>query len=622
MKKTKWIWITLAAVLVSLFALGFTALAAETEEAGDMNGDGILNSADAIYLLRHTIMPEKYPLSDTGCRTNAERLDTMQEALENVFDYEENVFVKSAQSTQNPSWNYTTSTFSGWGGSIGTPAEIDTIRFRVRAREEAITQIKVFLSENDKKGAVLYEEIIDVNIAPKTDAYVCWTLPEILENEEGKTLYFTYNCNAFCDVWSRMSADATVSPSEYQSVMTYATNGNFLDSPAKMTDVSGKPCRYLYVEFGTMKDVFVPKADEAKAINVFLPEQYELVVGDNFQLFYRGVVQAVNPYHYYIKIQCSRGNAYPRYFEWNPTAEDVGSHKLTLSVYDDNGNLLGTDKTQLIVKEAVAPTKAINVLCLGDSLTAGGYWPSEMNRRLSLTGGTPEGNGFENIRFVGTKKVNSNGTVTGHEGYGGWSWQTFCSEKSPFYDEESGDISFRKYCEKNGIDGIDAVYILLTWNGQATTFKTDYALDKGHFVYAQRLLDKLHEEYPDAIVCCMGIQMPSQNGGMGKNYGADGTGYSDAYGMLVTAMHYNAKLEEMCRLEKYTDFVKYVDVAGQFDTDYNMPSVQKPVNNRNQKTETMGSNGVHPSVSGYYQIADAAYRAFCHDIANHDRSEN
>jgi hypothetical protein len=109
---------------------------------------------------------------------------------------------------------------------------------------------------------------------------------------------------------------------------------------------------------------------------------------------------------------------------------------------------------------------------------------------------------------------------------------------------------------------------------------------------------------------------------MGKNYGADGMGYSDAYGMLVTAMHYNAKLEEMCRLEKYKDFVKYVDVAGQFDTDYNMPSVQKPVNNRNQKTETMGSNGVHPSVSGYYQIADAAYRAFCHDIANHDRSEN
>ena len=104
------------------------------------------------------------------------------------------------------------------GGGIGTPAEIDTIRFRVRAREEA----------GDMNG----DGILN-------------------------------------------SADATVSSSEYQSVMTYATNGKFLDSPAKMTDVSGKPCRYLYVEFGTMKDVFVPKADEAKAINVFLPRYRE-----------------------------------------------------------------------------------------------------------------------------------------------------------------------------------------------------------------------------------------------------------------------------------------------------------------------------------------------------------
>ena len=30
-----------------------------------------------------------------------------------------------------------------------------------------------------------------------------------------------------------------------------------------------------------------------------------------------------------------------------------------------------------------------------------------------------------------------------------------------------------------------------------------------------------------------------------------------------------------------------------------------------------GTNGVHPTVNGYYQIADAAYRSFCHDILKH-----
>ena len=31
-------------------------------QEADVNGDGVVNSADAIYLLRHVIMPNMYPL--------------------------------------------------------------------------------------------------------------------------------------------------------------------------------------------------------------------------------------------------------------------------------------------------------------------------------------------------------------------------------------------------------------------------------------------------------------------------------------------------------------------------------------------------------------------------------
>jgi hypothetical protein len=31
-------------------------------QAADVNGDGTVNSADAVYLLRHIIMPKEYPL--------------------------------------------------------------------------------------------------------------------------------------------------------------------------------------------------------------------------------------------------------------------------------------------------------------------------------------------------------------------------------------------------------------------------------------------------------------------------------------------------------------------------------------------------------------------------------
>jgi hypothetical protein len=58
-------------------------------------------------------------------------------------------------------------------------------------------------------------------------------------------------------------------------------------------------------------------------------------------------------------------------------------------------------------------------------------------------------------------------------------------------------------------------------------------------------------------------------------------------------------------------------ISGQFDSDYNMPHAHKCVNTRSSETEIVGTNGVHPMVEGYYQIADAVYRnmikEFCQD---------
>lgn len=567
-----------------------------------------------------SISKEGYWIIDgelTEYRADAgEQIQELSERLDSLFETTL-AFEKHAVTTNGPSWQYTTSTFSGWGGSIGKPAEVDTIRFRVRAREKAITQIKVFLCQYDKNGPVLFEETLFVDIQPGKDAYVCWRLDEVYQNSDGIPLYFAYNCDQLCDMWSNNSS-SYIPSGEYQAVQAYTTNGQQLSSPAKMVNVAGNPCRYLYAELGHAQEVYVLDFLEAEPavaekVNVFLPERYELVAGDNFQLFYRGVVQAVDPYSYHIRVTCSKGAAYPRYFEWCPTAADVGSYQLTLEVYDNNHNLLGEDSTTLIVKEAAAPSREMNVLCVGDSLTAGGVWPGELYRRLAQEGGTPAGNGFDNIRFVGGDAKTVGGDSFGFEGNPGWTWATYTSDKSPFYNPETGEISFRYYCQQNSIESLDAVYFLLTWNGQGTPSQTDFSLSAGHFLQAQSLIDILHAEYPEAIVRCMGIQMPSQTGGMGTSYGANG-GYSDAYGILVTAMHYNAALEDMCSQEKYADFVKYVDVAGQFDTDYNMPSKEKPVNNRSAATEVIGTNGVHPANAGYYQIADAAYRSLCHDI--------
>jgi hypothetical protein len=33
------------------------------DQSGDMNGDGFVNSSDAVYLLRHAMKPDRYPLA-------------------------------------------------------------------------------------------------------------------------------------------------------------------------------------------------------------------------------------------------------------------------------------------------------------------------------------------------------------------------------------------------------------------------------------------------------------------------------------------------------------------------------------------------------------------------------
>ena len=46
-----------------------------------------------------------------------------------------------------------------------------------------------------------------------------------------------------------------------------------------------------------------------------------------------------------------------------------------------------------------------------------------------------------------------------------------------------------------------------------------------------------------------------------------------------------------------------------------MPSTNKPVNNRSDETEVIGTNGVHPSMNGYLQIGDVFFRSLVNDFS-------
>ena len=48
-------------------------------------------------------------------------------------------------------------------------------------------------------------------------------------------------------------------------------------------------------------------------VKLVLPDKFDLVKGDTFQLFYRGIVEAVNPYCYDILCLCPIGKNFPKY---------------------------------------------------------------------------------------------------------------------------------------------------------------------------------------------------------------------------------------------------------------------------------------------------------------------
>ena len=278
---------------------------------------------------------------------------------------------------------------------------------------------------------------------------------------------------------------------------------------------------------------------------LYLAKNYDLVIGDTFELFYRGVIKSMNPYKYYIYVTSPKGKSYPRFYTYTPGENDEGDYPLTITLYDDYHNEIETAKTTLHVHKPVAPRKKINVLCFGDSLTFNGVWPYEGFRRFTKDDGNPKGLGFANtLNLIGTMKKEE----IGYEGYGGWQWRHFVKNEAvsttssvwveveshqldendqhsiwqsnnlkwvlesiedkklkfkrgegnysclptigniftnvsggqhlddikvlkyyfekgnPFYDETIDGPNFKKYCEDNKFEGIDYVYILLTWN--------------------------------------------------------------------------------------------------------------------------------------------------------------
>lgn len=161
-------------------------------------------------------------------------------------------------------------------------------------------------------------------------------------------------------------------------------------------------------------------------VEIFLPPEIYILKGRMTQLFFRGFIKAVNPYIYDIKVQCSVGKTYKRYYEIEHNT--AGNFPFKIEVRDDNKHVLGVAETTINIIEPTSISSK-NILCCGASATEHGHWAAELKRLL--TTGSEKYSGLNlPMTFVG-RKVGSSDKSVQLEATGGWTWNTFINAGVP-----------------------------------------------------------------------------------------------------------------------------------------------------------------------------------------------
>lgn len=124
------------------------------------------------------------------------------------------------------------------------------------------------------------------------------------------------------------------------------------------------------------------------------------------------------------------------------------------------------------------------------------------------------------------------------------------------------------------------------------------------------LLRNIHTQLPSAKVLLSTNHLVSQNGGLGANYDCRTSfGQFDVSTINHLLFEMNKKYYTLENDSEFSGYVKVVNTHAQFDAENAFPSMEKNVNTRATKKESVGTNGVHPTNNGYWQIADAEFRA-------------
>lgn len=366
------------------------------------------------------------------------------------------------------------------------------------------------------------------------------------------------------------------------------------------------------MEAGTTKTTYAPYGYKINDLNikdtllVFLPNEICVAVGRTVELYNSQVSWTGNIDNYHFNWKCAVGKNMKRKWSCTGVTEKVGNHAMTLTVYDNDMNVVAEATTTVkIVNFNLATTK--NVLVVGDSLTNGKPWLLEL-RNLSAS----------KLNFVGTRFTSMNGDplLSGqrHEGRSGvtsaWyltdSTYTFDpngpDNKNPFWNPATSQFDYNYYKTNYGVSP-NAIQLFLGTNGIALDPTANATNIKG-------IVDGIRASDSTIPIFVIFTLYRSNQDGIGQQLNNDG--YSAGNGVWELEEKrkvYNLMVKVYELLNGYSN-LWFTPIALAHDSEYNFGAVATPVNPRASQTELLPIESVHPQLQGYQQMADIMFSAF------------
>ncbi len=360
--------------------------------------------------------------------------------------------------------------------------------------------------------------------------------------------------------------------------------------------------------------MFLTVASNAASNNplrLILPPAVYAVPGQEINIYLDNIILSSNYNNYAFDVDCAKGRQDKSRWRFTARPEETGSYPWKIKIHNEANELVAEGHTEIIVSQADAgSSKTVSLLLIGDSLTDASVYPRELYNLCRKYG--------PKVTFLGSHSGGGKAPVDfAHEGYGGWTWNTFLTQYSPtqtdyrgkskFLADKDGspELDFKAYCSKYaGGKAPDFITVMLGTNDvfNVKEENLDFAIEQ-ILKKADILIAEFQKVGPDTqIGLALTVPPAAAQDAFGSNYQCGQTRWQ-------YRRNQHRLVERM--IERYSSGkfrnVSVIPAYVNIDCENNFPVVSEPFNGRNSAKTVRQSNGVHPAQEGYLQIADSFY---------------